>query len=1141
MTTVAQPVQPRTAPRKADPPEAPPRRRRAKRILAVAGGAILLFWLLPAIVAHSFLLNWIVGTATADLEGEVRVGSASLGWFSPVVLQDVSWRDAEQQPLATIGTLSGDRALAGMLWDASRLGTFRIEGAQLNLALRPDGSNLEDALAALLEPSDEPSTPIDLSVEVKDGTASIVDARNGRQWTIDGLDLAFTMSSRADRPMALECSAGTSDAQGAGNVQLSLKLGAGPSDAESRSEEGGDVALKTENFPLDLVEAVLARVDAKAELAGRLDCDLHCRWSGTEAIEGASVEGRVSASALALAGPWLGGDRLALDRLTTDVGAAWHGDTLRVDKASVECDAGSVSMAGRLDLSEQAMKDWLASAGNQTIEVNGRLDLARLARLLPETLHIEEGTEITSGQVEIALAGRPGPNGKTWLARVSTSDLAAVNRGRRLVWQQPVEIHLAARQTDAGPVVDRLECDSSFLRMEGFGTADHLTATAHFDLDRLAEQLAGFVDLGEVRMAGSGSASLVWKRPEGSGFETESTFRTRELVLVLPAYGVELREDVAARLDLTGATDLKEEYRLATASLIVQAGGDRLDVVLMEPVADFMKREAWPLDVTVQGELSGWLPRIRPWIALDDWNPAGKYVLTAQGVGSAKAIEVRQARLSVEKLRVSGNGLNVFEPEVNVVASGRWDQESGRLDLKRAALTAGQLAVQAENVVLAPAEEGRAGMSGTLGFRGTLDQVQNWIDFGTKVPPWRMSGDFSGGGQIQKDGATSGGAIDAFVTNLVYTAESGTRFSQRQLRLAAAGSYDAASGVLSLRGAQIAGDGVDCRGAGQMVAAEGSTDLKLAGTLDYDMDRLVGLLQPYLGPGFFVTGRGSQPFGYEGTLDPATAEGRAGLGWESIYAYGFRGGPATLSATLSRGVVELEPIEMDLNEGKLNLGAAIRVAPGPMELQVQKNSAARQLRIDPSMCAGALKYIAPILADVAAAQGKFSIELDECRLPLADPGRGEMKGRFILHSVEVGPGPLVRELAILLGRAAPARLQRESVVPFQLADGRVYHQGLELIFPELTVRMHGSVGMDQTVLLMAEMPVPPKWAALNPRVAAAMKDQVVRLPINGTLQHPQIDRRAMEQYTRQFVRKAAENLIQDELNRQFDRLFGPRD
>jgi len=82
--------------------------------------------------------------------------------------------------------------------------------------------------------------------------------------------------------------------------------------------------------------------------------------------------------------------------------------------------------------------------------------------------------------------------------------------------------------------------------------------------------------------------------------------------------------------------------------------------------------------------------------------------------------------------------------------------------------------------------------------------------------------------------------------------------------------------------------------------------------------------------------------------------------------------------------------------------------------------------------------------------------------------------------------------------------------------------------------------LDQTLAIMAEMPVPPKWIEKNPLAAQALRGQTLRIPIGGTLGKPKLDQKVMEQLTRQFMQKAAENLLEGEINKQLDRLFGPR-
>ena len=302
------------------------------------------------------------------------------------------------------------------------------------------------------------------------------------------------------------------------------------------------------------------------------------------------------------------------------------------------------------------------------------------------------------------------------------------------------------------------------------------------------------------------------------------------------------------------------------------------------------------------------------------------------------------------------------------------------------------------------------------------------------------------------------------------------------------------------------------------------------------------MLQPYIGQDIRIAGRGSSPASFAGPLSLDRARAGTGVRWDRADLYGVRVGPGELKANLAGGVLNVQPLDLDVSRGRVHLEPRLRLAPEPSELTMPPGRLAQRVQIDPAMCASLLKYVAPVLAGVTTAEGSFSIELERCRIPLDDPAKGELAGKLTIHSVQVGPGPLVRELAVLLGRAAPARLRRESVVPFQMVNGRVHHSGLELVFPDLTIRTRGSVGLDQTVHLLAEMPVPPKWLGNNP-IGAALRNQTIRIPIGGTLSKPQIDRRVLDQLSRQFIENAARNVIQDEVNKRLkdlQGLFGPK-
>lgn len=131
------------------------KQRRLRRWLLLPVVLILAVWLLPGLIVHTPLLNWIVAKTTTDLNGSLRIGSASAGWFSPIVVENVELRDARGQNVLTVPSARNDRSLVALLWNFPNLGRFAIERPSASILLRENGSNLEDVLAKYLEPTEE--------------------------------------------------------------------------------------------------------------------------------------------------------------------------------------------------------------------------------------------------------------------------------------------------------------------------------------------------------------------------------------------------------------------------------------------------------------------------------------------------------------------------------------------------------------------------------------------------------------------------------------------------------------------------------------------------------------------------------------------------------------------------------------------------------------------------------------------------------------------------------------------------------------------------------------------------------------------------------------------------------------------------
>ncbi len=195
------------------------------------------------------------------------------------------------------------------------------------------------------------------------------------------------------------------------------------------------------------------------------------------------------------------------------------------------------------------------------------------------------------------------------------------------------------------------------------------------------------------------------------------------------------------------------------------------------------------------------------------------------------------------------------------------------------------------------------------------------------------------------------------------------------------------------------------------------------------------------------------------------------------------------------------------------------------------------------------------LADATRAEGRFSMLLDRARVPLQNPELGDVRGQLHIHLAQVGPGlhakdiiALAQQIRGLLGGAtAPANTTAggtwmrlpEQQFAFSVQDGRVHHDRLVVTIGDVEIQTRGSVGFDESLDLVAQVPVQGAWVAGKP-LLSAMRGTMLRIPVQGTMDQPRMDTRVLNDFGREAERGAARRLLENELERGLRGLFVPR-
>ncbi len=213
----------------------------------------------------------------------------------------------------------------------------------------------------------------------------------------------------------------------------------------------------------------------------------------------------------------------------------------------------------------------------------------------------------------------------------------------------------------------------------------------------------------------------------------------------------------------------------------------------------------------------------------------------------------------------------------------------------------------------------------------------------------------------------------------------------------------------------------------------------------------------------------------------------------------------------SRAIQVIPPMNADISYRALNGDALLIIQP----MQVLD-----QVELTPELVRLGVGLAVPLLAKSAWFDGRISLKTEEIRVPLAMPVDTKVEATLTLHQVRSGPSePLIVSaldtLASLRGKEAFHELVfvDGSQVIIQVADGRVFHSGLEAGLPKLDPRLQiasqGTVGLvDRSLDLSVEIPIPIEQFARREKVQQLGVPRV-KLPIGGTLDDPEIKWDAM--------------------------------
>lgn len=949
-------------------------------------------------------------------------------------------------------------------------------------------------------------------------------------------------------------------------------------ESSSKSASVKQVVVRASEWKFDRLKPACLRFLSDVELEGELTSNAVLTLAPSSTGLEWDWDGTVSLRKVLLAAKDLLSDRLRLDQFDIAGRAMTANGRLALKDFKVTSEIGDLSATGDLshDLwSKKSVGEMIQGLlGDDDYLLRGRIDLKKLAALAPRTLRIRDGIEIDSGAVKVEFVGANVEGQRRWSGTSEVDGLKAISHGQPISWERPLAARLTAHRDRDAVVVDVLECKSEFLQILGKGTLDDAKFTAVGNLSRLAQNLERFVDLGTTQLSGEMSANGEIKRIDSEKVSLSSKILLNDLACVM-ANGAAWREK---RLELTVSATAAANAGpiwtgVNTGEVRLVSGTDQFDLVLQRLLDAKVESHSYEANAKYLGGLDTLQNRLRPFVSFGAWKLLGSTSLTAQLTADANQIVVHLLKADVRELAAETPGWIIKDPQVAFETTGQWDHREKRLTAPRLKLAGKSLTLDLAEFDCAFCPQGISKLNGSAKYHADLVQLSSWRNLAIPNPSNYLIGTLSGTAKLVQQDQSLTGDLDAQVEKLVIAGIGANAagapqwealWKEPRFRVTGRGAYNMSGDLFSLETSVVEVDGVSANAKGKLAECFTNRRIDLSGTLNYDWDVLANRFGPQTRQEIQFTGKDQRAFTFNGTLarlgvvstsvaaspvgaPPAPADnlpdfsGEAGLGWSSGSVYGLKVGAGDISAKIEQGVCRFAPIDLPVNDGKFHATPLLYLDRSPMALVLPQEKVVDRVSLSRDLCNSWMQYVAPMLADAAQVEGKISLDLQQAMIPLGSLATGNGAGTLSVHGAQATPGALtmqivgsINQLRSILGRQLALNPNAEQAwvelpdqqVPIRLEQGRMYHEGLTFVISNITIKTRGSVGIDTSLNMVAQIPFKDDWLG-NKRGVAGLKGKSIDIPITGTVSRPQIDPKVFGNLARELGGSMLDDLIQD--------------
>ncbi|HSV27484.1 MAG TPA: hypothetical protein VLH60_06280 [Sedimentisphaerales bacterium] len=501
-----------SAPAAENPKSTAPRGRKKLLLLipvALAALIVIVLLILPVWVSSSSGRAFIVNKVNRSTNGELAIGNLSMGWFSGISADDLSFSDAAGRMMVSVKRFATSPNYLSFLGGGVELGKTVIEQPRIQITIPetpPDAAAAQDRRETA-GPVGLPIRALDLTI--KDGSVFVSPAAGYQNVQISNIAAKVDIrpgNARSDFDLAMnvESGGGISELKASGGAAGITEKGWRLADTT------GDLNIRLSDLDLGSLQGLLAASGVKIQASGRLSSNITANIDNGQ-IKGLDIS--MDGDRLEIGGEALKGDTVRTSKLRVVARLSAQAQRLDIQEAQVITDWLNITAAGSLPTKALSVADLMSPASEYAIRADISCNIAQVFSLMPNLLGMKPGMQLSSGSLRANVDSSVSEGRRIVAGNATISDLKGTVDGQAVALAAPLKIDAKVTSDGRTMLLDRGTVTGSFGEISGTGPFENLAYTARLDLAKLMSEAGQFVDMAGYAIAGNfeGSGTVAVK------------------------------------------------------------------------------------------------------------------------------------------------------------------------------------------------------------------------------------------------------------------------------------------------------------------------------------------------------------------------------------------------------------------------------------------------------------------------------------------------------------------------------------------------------------------------------------------------------------------------------------------------------